>query len=162
MTTLEWIERKILDQQELKKALNQWHDLGKKIVFTNGCFDLIHRGHIDYLAKSADLGDILIIGLNSDNSVKRIKGTNRPIIDEYSRALLLASFEFVSAIVIFDEDTPYDLISLIKPDILVKGADYKIEDIVGNDIVRLNGGKVITLNYLPGFSTSSIVQKIKS
>lgn len=145
----------------MKRVLNQWHTENKKIVFTNGCFDLIHRGHIDYLSKSADLGEVLIIGLNSDKSVSSIKGEDRPIIDELSRALLLASFEFVTAVVIFDEDTPYELISLIKPDILVKGADYKAEDIVGYDIVTEKGGKVVTLNYLPGFSTSSIVQKIK-
>lgn len=161
MATLDRIVKKILNCDELKEVLKQWKYEQKKIVFTNGCFDLIHRGHIDYLAKSADLGEVLIIGLNSDNSVKRIKGQNRPIIDEYSRALLLASLEFVSAVVLFDEDTPYDLVSTIKPDVLVKGSDYKAEDIVGNDVVKSKGGQVVTLSYLPGFSTSSIVQKIR-
>lgn len=146
----------------LQSVLNDWHSRNKKVVFTNGCFDLIHRGHIDYLAKAADLGDVLIIGLNSDASVQRIKGKNRPIIDEYSRALVLAAFEFVTAVVLFDEDTPYNIIKLIQPDVLVKGADYKVEEIVGHDIVILKGGEVITLEYLPGFSTSAIENKIRN
>lgn len=145
----------------MQKALEAWHLNNNKIVFTNGCFDLIHRGHIDYLSKSADLGDVLIIGLNSDKSVTKIKGQNRPIIDEYSRALLLASFSFITAVVLFDEDTPYNLISVIQPDVLVKGADYQVEEIVGHDIVLSRGGKVVTIDYLPGFSTSAIEQKIR-
>jgi rfaE bifunctional protein nucleotidyltransferase chain/domain len=145
----------------LQKALTAWHLNHNKIVFTNGCFDLIHRGHIDYLSKSADLGDVLIIGLNSDKSVTKIKGQNRPIIDEYSRALLLASFSFITAVVLFDEDTPYNLISEIQPDVLVKGADYRVDEIVGHDIVLSKGGKVVTIDYLPGFSTSAIEQKIR-
>lgn len=161
MATLEQIQQKILNPQSLQKALNNWHHNHDKIVFTNGCFDLVHRGHIDYLAKAADLGGVLIIGLNSDESVSRIKGSNRPIIDEYSRALLLASFSFVSGVVFFSEDTPYNLIETIQPDILVKGADYSISDIIGYDIVTAKGGKVVTLDYLPGFSTSAIEKKIK-
>ncbi|MGE5383913.1 MAG: D-glycero-beta-D-manno-heptose 1-phosphate adenylyltransferase [Omnitrophica WOR_2 bacterium] len=145
----------------MQKALTAWHLNHNKIVFTNGCFDLIHRGHIDYLSKSADLGDVLIIGLNSDKSVTKIKGQNRPIIDEYSRALLLASFSFITAVVLFDEDTPYNLISEIQPDVLVKGADYRVDEIVGYDIVLSKGGKVVTIDYLPGFSTSAIEQKIR-
>lgn len=145
----------------MQKALTAWHLNHHKIVFTNGCFDLIHRGHIDYLSKSADLGDVLIIGLNSDKSVTKIKGQNRPIIDEYSRALLLASFSFITAVVLFDEDTPYNLISEIQPDVLVKGADYRVDEIVGHDIVLSKGGKVVTIDYLPGFSTSAIEQKIR-
>lgn len=145
----------------MQKALTAWHLNHNKIVFTNGCFDLIHRGHIDYLSKSADLGDVLIIGLNSDKSVTKIKGQNRPIIDEYSRALLLASFSFITAVVLFDEDTPYNLISEIQPDVLVKGADYRVDEIVGHDIVLSKGGKVVTIDYLPGFSTSAIEQKIR-
>jgi len=131
----------------------------KGSVFTNGCFDLVHRGHIDYLSKAADLGDVLIIGLNSDDSVSRLKGSKRPIIDQQSRALLLASFFFVTAIVIFEEDTPYALISVVEPDVLVKGADYSVNEIVGSDIVLQRGGKVVTLEYLPGFSTSVIEKK---
>lgn len=121
----------------------------------------MHRGHIDYLSKAADLGDILVIGLNTDSSVSKLKGNGRPIIDEYSRALLLASFVFVSAVVFFDEETPYNLIKQIKPDILVKGSDYSIDQIVGHDIVIGKGGQVVTLEFLPGFSTSAIERKIK-
>jgi rfaE bifunctional protein nucleotidyltransferase chain/domain len=121
----------------------------------------VHRGHIDYLSKAADLADILVIGLNTDSSVSKLKGNGRPIIDEYSRALLLASFVFVSAVVFFDEETPYNLIKMIQPDILVKGADYSIDQIVGHDIVIGKGGQVVTLEFLPGFSTSAIERKIK-
>lgn len=121
----------------------------------------MHRGHIDYLSKAADLGDILIIGLNTDDSVSRLKGNNRPIIDQESRAMLLASLFFVSAVVYFDEDTPYELIKSIQPDVLVKGADYEVHEIVGHDIVLNKGGKVETLEFLPGFSTSAIEKKIR-
>ncbi len=151
-----------MNHQQLEQTLKLWNSVPTKIVFTNGCFDLIHRGHIDYLSKAADLGDKLIIGLNTDNSVSRLKGKNRPITDEYSRALLLASFTFVAAVVFFDEDTPYELIKRVQPDVLVKGADYAIKDIVGYDIVTTKGGNVVTLNYLPGFSTTAIEQKIKN
>lgn len=161
MATLDLIQQKILNPQSLQKALNSWRRNNDKIVFTNGCFDIVHRGHIDYLSKAADLGSILVIGLNSDDSVSRLKGNNRPIIDQYSRALLLASFSFVSAVVIFSDDTPFNLIDTIKPDVLVKGADYSIEEIIGHDIVLAKGGKVITISYLPGFSTSAIENKIK-
>lgn len=161
MATLDLIQQKILNPQSLQKALNSWRRNNDKIVFTNGCFDIVHRGHIDYLSKAADLGSILVIGLNSDDSVSRLKGNNRPIIDQYSRALLLASFSFVSAVVIFSDDTPFNLIDTIKPDVLVKGADYSIEEIIGHDIVQAKGGKVITISYLPGFSTSAIENKIK-
>jgi len=138
-----------------------WRFLENKIVFTNGCFDIIHLGHIDYLAKAADLGDKLIIGLNSDKSTRSIKGPNRPITNESSRSLILASFSFVDAVVLFDEETPLKLIKAVMPDILVKGADYLIDQIVGADIVVQNGGRVQTLNYLPGYSTTLIEEKIK-
>lgn len=141
--------------------MDRWNKSNSKIVFTNGCFDLVHRGHLDYLSKAADLGDILIIGLNTDSSVSKLKGSNRPIIDQESRAMLLASLFFVSAVVLFEEDTPYELIKAIQPDVLVKGADYAVEDIVGHDIVIAKGGKVETIEYLPGFSTSAIEKKIK-
>lgn len=133
---------------------------GRKIVFTNGCFDLVHQGHIDYLSKARDLGDMLVVGLNTDASVRRLKGPRRPINDEYSRALLLASMVFVDYVVLFDEDTPYELIKAVQPDVLVKGSDYKPEDIVGYDIVTSKGGKVETLDFLPGFSTTAIERKI--
>lgn len=161
MTTLEGIQEKIMDLQQLEQKLKLWNSIPAKIVFTNGCFDLIHRGHIDYLSKAADLGDKLIIGVNTDASVSKLKGSDRPIIDEYSRALLLAAFSFVSAVVFFGEETPYELIKIIQPDVLVKGADYKVEDIVGYDIVMAKGGNVVTLNYLPGFSTTLIENKIR-
>lgn len=161
MTNQENIQRKILNQQELDLLLAYWNFKEFKVVFTNGCFDIIHLGHIDYLAKAADLGNKLIIGLNTDASTQRLKGPTRPINDEHSRAMILASLRFVDAIVLFDEDTPYNLIKTIQPDILVKGADYKPEDIVGYDFVMAKGGKVETLDYLPGYSTSNIEKKIK-
>ena len=133
----------------------------RKKVFVSGCFDILHLGHIDYLSKAADLGDILIIGLNTDDSVKRLKGPHRPINDEYSRALLLASLQFVHAVVLFDEDTPYDLIKCIQPNILVKGKDYKPEEIAGYDIIQQNQGEVITIDLVEGYSTSIIENKIK-
>lgn len=161
MANFNRIQQKILNQQDLPLALANWNNSKSKIVFTNGCFDIVHRGHIDYLSKAADLGDILIIGLNTDDSVSRLKGPNRPIVDQQSRALLLASFFFVSLVVLFNEDTPYELIKLIQPDVLIKGADYTVEQIVGHDIVLAKGGQVITLDYLPGFSTSAIEKKIR-
>lgn len=154
--------KKIKEIEELKEIVEELKREGKKIVFTNGCFDILHLGHIDYLSKAADLGNILIIGLNSDVSVKKIKGNNRPIMDEKSRAAILASISFVDAVVIFDEETPYNLINLVKPDVLVKGDDYKPEDIVGYDILKTYGGKVITLDFLPGYSTTAIEKKIKN
>lgn len=162
MGKLHNIEEKIFNLQQLQARLNVWRLLEKKIVFTNGCFDLLHRGHIDYLAKAADLGDKLVIGLNSDQSTKGLKGLNRPIIDEDSRALMLASFSFVDAVILFNEETPLELIRYVKPDILVKGGDYTIEQIVGSDLVLQNGGQVQTLDYLPGYSTTLIEQKIRS
>jgi len=162
MSKIKNIQDKVLNQDLLKARLNIWRLLEKKIVFTNGCFDLVHAGHIDYLAKAADLGDKLIIGLNSDQSTRNIKGSGRPITDEYSRSLVLASFSFVDAVVLFDAETPLQLIKMVNPDILVKGADYTIDQIVGSDFVIQNGGSVQTLEYLPGYSTSLIEKKIRS
>lgn len=163
MKKLEVIQNKIIDNEDsLKHLIAYWRFHGKKIVFTNGCFDLIHRGHIDYLAKAADLGNALIIGLNTDDSVRRIKGNQRPVQDEQSRALILASLHFVNAVVLFDEDTPYNLIQSIQPDVLVKGSDYQPEDIVGYDIVTESGGEITTIDFLEGYSTSAIIQKLKS
>ena len=161
MEKLELIRSKILSPTELPEKLACWKFKEKNIVFTNGCFDIIHQGHIDYLSKARDLGDVLIVGLNTDASVKRLKGNHRPINDEQSRALILASFLFVDAVILFDEDTPYELIKTVQPDILVKGSDYKAEDIVGYDVVSAKGGVVKTLDFLPGFSASGIEQKIK-
>ena len=161
MSKLEQLKSKIYSPEKLKSQLAMWAFQNKKIVFTNGCFDILHLGHIDYLSKARDLGDILIIGLNTDKSVRDIKGKSRPITDEVSRATILASLTFVDAIISFGEETPYDLINFIQPDILVKGSDYKAEDIVGYDIVKAKGGKVKTLDFLPGYSTSAIENRIK-
>ena len=152
------VREKIVTAEQLADILRQHPE--RKVVFTNGCFDLVHQGHIDYLSKARDLGDVLVVGLNTDASVRRLKGPRRPINDEYSRALLLASMLFVDYVVLFGEDTPYELIKTLQPDILVKGSDYKPEDIVGYDIVMAKGGKVETLDFLPGFSTTAIEQKI--
>ena len=161
MQKLDVLNAKILDKEKLEKSLAFWRLMKKKIVFTNGCFDIIHLGHINYLSKAADLGTILIIGLNTDASVKRLKGIGRPVNDEDARAQSLAALLFVDAIILFDEDTPYNLIKKVKPDILVKGSDYKSGDIIGHDIVKENGGEVVTIDLLPGYSTTSIIQKIK-
>lgn len=155
------IEQKIFANKEAAlHPLKRWRFLQHKLVFTNGCFDLLHLGHIDYLSKAADLGDFLIIGLNTDRSVAEIKGSKRPINDQVSRAHVLASLYFVNAVILFDEPTPFELIKFTQPDVLVKGADYKPEQIVGYDIVTKKGGLVTTIEYLPGYSTTAIEQKI--
>jgi len=151
-----------MNLETISKALAVWELRGKKIVFTNGCFDLLHLGHIDYLSKAKDLGDILIVGVNTDNSVVRLnKGENRPITNEQSRASIIASLFFVDAVVLFDEDTPYKLIKIVQPDVLVKGSDYKPEDIVGYDVVMAKKGEIRTIDYLEGYSTTAIEQKIR-
>ncbi len=160
MKALQKIQNKIIkDKTHLSELLKTFST--KKIVFTNGCFDLLHRGHIESLSKAADFGELLIIGLNTDASVSRLKGSHRPIQDESSRAHIMAALEFVDLVIYFDEDTPYDLIKIVQPDILVKGADYKAEDIVGYDIVTAKGGQVKTIEFLDGYSTSAIENKIK-
>lgn len=161
MTHLQNIQHKIITRTDLDKQLQQWKSENKKVVFTNGCFDILHLGHIDYLSKAADMGDVLVIGLNADESVSRLKGAHRPINNEQSRGMILAALEFVGAVVKFDEDTPYELIKQVSPDVLVKGADYTIEKIVGYDIVQANGGEVRTIAYIEGYSTSAIEKKIK-
>ncbi len=133
----------------------------KQVVFTNGCFDIVHLGHIDYLEKAREKGDLLVLGLNTDQSIQRIKGKNRPIVNEESRARLMAALQFVDYVILFDEDTPLNLIKSILPDILVKGNDYQTSNIVGADIVLSNGGKVETIQLVAGYSTSSIIEKIK-
>ena len=160
MKKLEFISSKILDLEQLKRACAVWNFKGMKVVFTNGCFDILHLGHIEYLAKAANFGDVLVIGVNTDQSVHRIKGEKRPINDERSRSMVLASLGFVTAVVLFNEDTPYELIKIIQPDILVKGRDYKPKDIVGHEIVVAKGGKVKTIDLTPGYSTTAIEQKI--
>ena len=157
MTTLEVTQSKIFDRQILSQRIAMWRFQNNKVIFTNGCFDILHRGHIEYLSKARDLGDVLVVGVNTDSSVKRIKGENRPVQDEASRAQILASLRFVEAVILFDEDTPFELISMIKPDVLVKGGDYSEETIVGADIVRANGGDVVTIPIVEGYSTSKIL-----
>lgn len=152
---------KITDAEKLKGTIAQWKSEGKKVVFTNGVFDLLHIGHITYMAKASELGDKLVIGLNSDASVKRIKGDDRPVNDQNSRAALLAALFFVDAIVLFEEDTPLKLITTLMPNVLVKGADYAIENIVGGKEVIANGGEVKTISCVEGYSSTSIIQKIR-
>jgi D-glycero-beta-D-manno-heptose 1-phosphate adenylyltransferase len=152
---------KIKDRESARAIIGRWKAEGKKIVFTNGCFDIIHLGHVDYLENARRLGDKLVVGLNSDNSVSRFKGPERPIQDENSRSRIMAAFQFVDLVVFFNEDTPLALISSLLPDILVKGSDYLAENIVGADVVKTNGGVVKTIDFVPGYSTTRIVEKIK-
>lgn len=140
--------------------MSQWRFKSEKIVFTNGCFDILHRGHVEYLTKAAALGSKLVIGLNTDASVKRLKGESRPINDQEARAIILSSLIFTDRIIFFEEDTPLELIRYIQPDILVKGSDYKPEDIVGYDIVKAKGGEVITIDLTEGFSTTAILERV--
>ncbi len=161
MNHIELLNSKIHTWETLQSQVAEWQNQGKKIVFSNGCFDLVHKGHIDYLNRAADLGDVLVMGLNTDASVSKLKGPHRPIQDEQSRLTIIAALQCVNAVVLFDEETPYELIKLVQPDVLVKGSDYKPENIVGYDIVIAKGGQVKTIDYLPGFSTSGIEKRIK-
>ena len=156
------ITNKIHSTETLFQQLKNWKEAKEKIVFTNGCFDLIHRGHVDYLAKAADMGSKLVIGVNTDTSVNKLKGPHRPLQDEYTRQFILAAFEFVDAVILFDEETPYELIKFVQPDVLVKGSDYQPSTIVGYDIVTAKGGEVKTIDFLEGFSSSLIAEKIKN
>jgi rfaE bifunctional protein nucleotidyltransferase chain/domain len=162
MSHLKTLNSKIFNLDNLTSQVEKWKATGNKVVFTNGCFDIIHRGHIEVLARTADLGDKLIIGLNSNQSIQKLKGKDRPIIDEQSRAILLAALTFVDAIVLFSEDTPLKIISALLPDVLAKGGDYEIETIVGNKIVQQNSGKVKLVPFLEGFSSTNIIDKIKN
>ena len=155
------IRNKILDQKSLQETLSIWKSKNLKVVFTNGCFDILHRGHVEYLAKAASFGDVMIVGLNSDKSVKSIKGSDRPVQDERARSLILASLQFVAGVTLFSEDTPYELIKSVQPDYLVKGADYDPEDIVGYDIVMAKGGEVKTVELVEGHSTTGIINKLR-
>lgn len=144
-----------------KDQIDSWKNDGLKIVFTNGCFDILHKGHVSYLLEASKKGDKLILGLNSDASVKnQNKSPNRPLQDESSRSAVMASLYFVDAVILFEDETPFKLITSIKPDILVKGADYRIEDIVGGKETIANGGEVITIPLIDGYSTSAIERKI--
>lgn len=163
---MEWnkiINDKIFHSREsLVKVRDQWKHRQEKVVFTNGCFDILHLGHIDYLSKAADLGERLIIGVNTDASVSKIKGPNRPIIEEVTRLTKLASFAFVDGVILFDEETPMELIKSVRPDVLVKGGDYKISTIVGADFVKQNGGNVIVIPFLEGHSSTNYINKISN
>jgi rfaE bifunctional protein nucleotidyltransferase chain/domain len=161
MTIPDTIRARIIDREALNPLLAGWRFQQKKLVFTNGCFDILHRGHVEYLAAAATHGDILIVGLNTDRSVKQLKGPDRPVQDEEARALILASLRFVDRVILFDEETPYNLIRQVQPDILVKGADYKPEDIVGYDIVKARGGKIVTIELTAGYSTTKILDTLK-
>jgi len=162
MPYLDTLNDKIFSLDALKIQVDSWKKSEEKVVFTNGCFDIVHRGHIEVLARTADLGSKFIIGLNSDSSIQKLKGEGRPIIDEQSRAVLLAALSFVDAIVLFSDETPLELISTLVPDVLAKGGDYKIETIVGHKIVQENGGKVILVPFVEGFSSTTIIDKIKN
>jgi len=152
---------KIFSLSQLQEQVQQWRDQGSKIVFTNGCFDLLHLGHVDYLEKAKQLGDKLVLGLNTDASISRIKGPSRPLQDEMSRARIMASLLFIDAVVLFDDDTPLELIKAVQPDILVKGDDYAVTQIVGHEVVTARGGEVKTVPLVKGYSTTNIVNKIK-
>lgn len=157
------INAKILSLKQLLEKIQDDKKNGKKVVFTNGCFDILHKGHVDYLAKAADKGDVLIVAVNTDDSVKRLgKSPSRPIQDQDARAYLIAALESVSYVILFNEDTPKELIDAVIPDVLVKGSDYKPEAIVGYDTVTKNGGKVETIDFIEGYSTTSIEKKIKN
>lgn len=160
--TKQVLTQKIYSKDDLVAKTQNWKAEGKKIVFTNGCFDIIHPGHIAYLGDAANLGDILIIGLNTDQSVSKLKGENRPINNEFSRTQLIASMFFVDAVVLFNEDTPLQLITALQPDVLVKGGDYNLDNIVGAKETLANGGEVKVLTFLPGYSSTSIIEKIKN
>lgn len=160
-TLNELISQKIISGPEIDRYAYRMGFIGKKVVFTNGCFDILHRGHIEYLQAAADLGDILVVGLNSDASVKRLKGENRPINNQNDRAFALASLVFVDAVIIFDEDTPLELIQRVKPNVLVKGGDYSIGNIVGADFVKNIGGEVQVIPFVDGYSTTQIIEKMK-
>lgn len=157
----EVIPFKIYSREELIKQVARWRFLGKSIAFTNGCFDILHAGHIASLSEAASEGDILIVGLNTDSSTKRLKGNGRPVNDERSRALLLASLAIVDAVTLFDEDTPFEIITALMPDVIVKGGDYTFDQMIGAKEVAANGGRVVINPIVAGFSTTGIIEKIR-
>jgi rfaE bifunctional protein nucleotidyltransferase chain/domain len=161
MEKIQWIQHKIFSREELVRECNGWRLRNKKIVFTNGCFDILHYGHLDLLARAASLGNMLVVGVNTDSSVQRLKGPLRPITHEQDRAFQIASLLFADAVCLFDEDTPEEIIKAIKPDILVKGGDYTIDKIVGADFVQQNGGEVHIIPFVDGYSTTGIISRIQ-
>jgi D-beta-D-heptose 7-phosphate kinase/D-beta-D-heptose 1-phosphate adenosyltransferase len=161
MPKLQWIQSRILDRETLSRLCAAWRASGARVVFTNGCFDLLHPGHLDYLAKAADEGNRLVVGLNSDASVKRLKGPERPVNVEDDRALALASLLIVDAVCLFEEDTPLELIRAVKPDVLAKGGDYTPDKVVGADFVQSYGGRVEIIPFVDGYSTTGLIGKIR-
>jgi len=150
----------VVSADELAHARQRWREERRTVVFTNGCFDIVHRGHIEYLTKAKALGDILIVGVNSDESVRRIKGNGRPIVPQEDRAFIVANLAPVDYVCIFTEDTPLNIITHLLPDVLVKGADWKVDDVVGKDVVEQHGGRVVTIEFTPNQSTTRIIQRI--
>ena len=161
MDKQQWIQHKIYTRETLARECNAWRITGKKIVFTNGCFDILHHGHLALLAQAASLGNVLVVGLNTDSSVQQLKGPTRPITHEQDRLFQVASLLCTDAVCLFDEDTPLELIQLLKPDILIKGGDYNINTIVGADFVQQNGGEVHIIPFVDGYSTTSIIDRIR-
>lgn len=153
---------KVMAVDGLSAVVKSRQKNGEKVVFTNGCFDILHRGHVTYLQQARELGDVLVVGMNSDASVKRLKGDERPIHPEADRAFMLTSLRWVDYVVIYDEDTPVDTLGKLRPDVLVKGGDYTIEQIVGGDLVQSYGGEVYSLSCVDGFSTTNIVESIRN
>lgn len=151
----------IVGRKEIRKIAKKLHGEGKRIVFTNGCFDILHKGHVYLLQEAKKMGDVLIVGINSDKSVEKIKGEKRPILKEDERSFIIDNIKGVDYVVIFDEETPENLIKEIEPDILVKGGDYREEEIVGAEFVKKRGGRVVIVPYLEGFSTTRIIRRIK-
>tara|TARA_B110000263_G_scaffold189034_1_gene166676 strand:- start:2997 stop:3491 length:495 start_codon:yes stop_codon:yes gene_type:complete len=159
---LKKIENKIYTLNQLMIQMKNWKAHKKKVIFSNGCFDLIHLGHIEILARSSDLGDILIVAVNSDKSIKKIKGNKRPILEEESRLKQIAALEFVDVVVLFDEENPYEIIKSLLPNVIVKGGDYCPEDVIGNNLITQSGGEVIIIPLTKGYSTTTIFDKIKN
>lgn len=151
---------KIMSRDALAGVMRARQERGDRIVFTNGCFDILHPGHVTYLAAARTLGDALVVGLNSDASVRRLKGPKRPVLDERERATVLSHLEMIDFVCIFDEDTPYELISTLQPDVLVKGGDWDVSGIVGRDIVEARGGRVLSIPFVEGKSTTGIIERI--
>ncbi len=162
MQKLQWIQNKIYSREVLEKECYTWRLMGRKIVFTNGCFDILHHGHLDLIARAAGFGNMLILGLNTDASVQRLKGLDRPVTNEQDRAFQAASLLCVDAVTLFDEDTPEALIHTLRPDVLVKGGDYTIDTIVGAGFVQSYGGSVEIIPFVQGYSTTSIIERIKN
>ncbi len=160
-TQVDIARKKILNTIDLQRMLTIWRFKNHQVVFTNGCFDILHRGHVEYLSQAATFGDKLIVGMNSDHSVRQLKGPDRPVQDEDTRALILAMLPMVQAVILFDEETPHNLIDQVKPDVLVKGGDYKAEEIVGADLVKASGGQVVIIPFVEGHSTSEIIDRLK-